>query len=244
MLLFYASLLGVLQGLTEFFPISSSGHLVIAKSLVKGFPDLGIFFLTVLHAGTLLAILFFFRKEIFKLKTNDVLLLVAGTLPAAVLGYLFAPILEGFFANLEVVGFALVITGLLNLRVDRTKGKRKVDLFDAFFVGFFQAVAIIPGVSRSGATIFAGVKRGIDKKAAAKFSFLLSVPAVAGANLFEYFRAPAEMGDNFLIYALGFFFAFVSGVFAIGKVISLLEKGAFKYFGFYCLVLGFSVLLL
>lgn len=237
-------ILGIVQGLTEFLPVSSSGHLVLVKSFFPSFVFPGVVLEVVLHLGTLFSIVYFFKKEILSMSKNMLLLLLVGSIPAGFVGIFFSSGIESLFASVEVVGYALLVTGVFNLFVDRINpSKKKVSFTDSIFVGVAQAFAIIPGISRSGSTIFWGVLRGVEKKKAAVFSFLLSIPAVMGANLVEFLSYRGEISSfNMSTLAIGFLVSFVTGIFAIKLVLSSLESKKFKYFAYYCFVLGFSVL--
>lgn len=239
----WAAILGILQGLTEFLPVSSSGHLVLAQSLIPNFSQPGVLFDTVLHAGTLLAILFYFRKRIVNLTKNDLLLLFVGTLPVAFIGFLFSSQIESIFNYTKVVGVALLFTAILNFSSDYAKVKRRKFIpKNALIIGLFQALAIIPGISRSGATIFAGVRQGMERKKAAEFSFLLSVPAVFGANLLQFVNH-AKLGSfEGLVYLAGFLTAFLSGLLAIHLAIRFLEIKRFRIFAVYAFIVGILAL--
>lgn len=237
-------LLGIIQGLTEFLPVSSSGHLVIIQSFFPGFNQPGIVMEVVLHLGTMFAVLLFFRKKILKFKTNYISLIAVGTIPAVVIGLLFNHILTSSFENIKLVGFALIMTAILNFLIDKnTENKKKLDFENTFVIGIFQALAMVPGISRSGATIFAGTKLGISKKDAAEFSFLLSIPAIIGANILQIFSSTNGVNLNPIVYILGFVSALFTGYFAIRVVMNLLKTGKFGYFGVYCLVLGVLTIL-
>lgn len=242
---FYSIVLGLIQGITEFLPVSSSGHLVIFQSILPNFSDPGIVLDVILHAGTLLAVLVFFRKKLslfFNMKF--LLLLAVASIPAGIFGFLFGDTVETMFSSVKLVGFALLLTGVINLTTDRFKSvKDKVSMSNAIIIGLFQALAVIPGVSRSGSTIFSGVFQKINRKKAAEFSFLLSVPAIIGANMLEITSHPVVFGKDSVFYLLGFISAFLSGLLAIKLVFRLLESKNFFAFGIYCILLGFSVLL-
>lgn len=242
-----AIFLGILQGLTEFLPVSSSGHLVLAQTFAKGFSQPGVLFDTVLHAGTMLAIIIYFRRQIILLTRSMVWLLVVATIPAAVAGVVFQSQFEILFSSVRVVGVALLVTGVMNWMVDKIQDKgyktQEIGIRKALLVGIFQAVAIIPGISRSGSTIFAGVAQGIKRKEAAAFSFLLSIPAVAGANLLQLWTYG---GDNTsaVTYVLGFLAALAVGYLSIKLVMKLLLQHKFKVFALYAFVLGLTTLVL
>ena len=240
----WSVVLGIIQGLTEFLPVSSSGHLAIAQHFIPGFNQPGVMYDVILHLATLLAILYFFRKKIFKLGLKYYQLLLVGTIPAAVLGFLFQSQLEKMFGNFKMVGVELVITGILNLLVDKVETRKtNISNTNSLLIGISQAVAIIPGISRSGATIFTGVKLGIDKKKVAEFSFLLSIPAILGANILEF--ATHGLSDGFanpLFYLVGFVAALISGFYSINMVFNSLAKKKFGLFGIYAIALGLIVI--
>ena len=243
--IFTSALLGVVQGLTEFLPVSSSGHLVIVQSMIPGFSQPGVLFDAVLHAGTLSAIVYYFRKEILKLKAKYLYYIVVGTIPVVIIGYLFRPLAETFFTNLRLVGAALMITGVINLLIDRA-WKKRGDLNEkkSLVVGVAQAFSIIPGISRSASTIFAGVGMGLDRKKAAQYSFLLSIPAIIGANIVQFYFYGFSGVENISYYIIGFLASFITGVFAIGLVLKLLVKKKFTYFAYYCFIVGAMIIFL
>ncbi len=250
--------LGVVQGLTEFLPVSSSGHLVIAQHFMSDFEQPGLTFDVVLHLGTLGAVLLYLRREVGLVFSGLRLgslgapgrrligLLVLGTIPLVVVALLFEDAIEASFENLSVVGVSLGITGVWLLVTSRFgSGERtfdRVEAKDALVVGLCQSAALVPGISRSGTTIGAGLARGLAHGAAARFSFLLSVPAILGGAVFNLKDAASVSGDAWLGYAVGFLTAFAIGYVAIGIVIKFLESHKFHLFGYYCLVLGGGVL--
>lgn len=239
-----SGVLGIVQGLTEFLPISSSGHLVLAQSLMPGFKQPGVLFDVLLHFGTLFAILYYFWKIILRLKINYLLLILIGTVPAALFGYFFESWLEASFSNVKWVAIELIITGVLNLLVDRFPLKKNQLTFKkSFLVGIAQAIAIIPGISRSGATIFTGVALGIDKKEVAEFSFLLSIPAILGASLLQFMKHGSAGSIDIPYYLVGLITSFIFGIISIKLVFKFLKERKFKYFGFYAIVLGIIFLI-
>jgi len=257
--LFSAALLGVVQGLTEFLPISSSAHLIIIQRLLPGFSQPGIYFDVFLHGGTLLAVLFYFRKTLLELVTLQnphlMWILVIGTIPTAVVGFLFNDLFEAMFSSLLVTGITLIITGAMNWIVDVKKfkiqnsrqrrgspkaAKFKINWLQALFIGIFQTIAIVPGISRSSATIFSAVVVGIDKKRAANYSFLLSIPAISGAIVLQSAKHGIAVAD-YTPYLIGFVFSAVVGYFSIGWLLKLLQQNKYKLFAFYCLVVGVIV---
>lgn len=239
----WSLVLGILQGFTEFLPVSSSGHLVLFQSLIPGFSQPGVLFDVCLHFGTLFAVLFFFRKKIFKLPFKYILYIFIATIPAVIIGLLVRDSISILFSSVEVVGVALLLTGLINFLTSKQRQEGKsLDYKKSIFIGLMQAFAIIPGISRSGSTIFAGTKSGLSSKDAAKFSFLVSVPAIVGANILEVYSNWGE-SINYVQYFIGFLSAFVSGIIAIKLVLKFLEEKKFKVFAFYCLALGVIILL-
>ena len=236
--------LGILQGLTEFLPVSSSGHLVIAQSLIPGFTQEGVLFDVFLHAGTVLAVFYYFRKTLLKLTSKYIFLLLIATIPAGLVGLFLNSSIEKLFSGGYLVGFALIFTAILNFFTDKAKkGSKKISVKNSILIGMAQALAIIPGISRSGSTIFAGTSLGIKRKEAAQFSFLLSVPAIIGANAVQFFKYGSGTTGNIMFYGAGFIAAFISGVIAIKFVLKFLLAGRFKLFGYYCLALGLLVII-
>jgi undecaprenyl-diphosphatase len=237
--------LGILQGLTEFLPVSSSGHLVLAQSFIPGFYQAGVTFDVILHFGTLFAVLFYFRGKLLKLGIKYLEFLVVATIPAVIIGFLFKGAIEGLFSSVKLVGVALILSGVLNLITYKADSLGKsLNFKNTFLVGVAQAAAIIPGLSRSGSTIFAAVKQGIKPKEAVEFSFLLSVPAILGANILEILGSGTGNGIFPIQYLFGFIAAFISGFFAIGVVLKFLLARKFNYFAFYCFFLGALALIL
>lgn len=240
-----AGFLGILQGLTEFLPVSSSGHLVIAQSLMPGFVQPGVLFDVMLHVGTLSAVLLYFRKTLAGLDKNYLLLLFIGSLPALVVGLLFQNFFEGLFSGTLIVGIALIITSIVNYLTDKAKKKKSdFNYLDSFLVGIAQAIAIIPGISRSGSTIFAATRLGIDRRKAAEFSFILSIPAIFGASILQLTKYFSHVNGSFTTYFIGFIFAFVTGYFAISLVIKTLLSKRFIFFAVYCGVVGLFALII
>lgn len=235
-----ALLLGFVQGLTEFLPVSSSGHLVIIQSIIPGFSQPGVLFDTLLHFGTLFAVIIYFRKKLLSyINIKFITLLVVGSIPAVLVGFLFKDQIDVLFGSVKVVGYSLLVTGVFNLLTDKFKTKGdSITNRNALVTGLAQAVAIIPGISRSGSTIFALVAQGINKKRAAEFSFLLSIPAILGANILEIYKNGFLGIGNLLSYTLGFISSFVFGLLSIIFIFKIISKGKFEYFAYYCFFLG------
>ncbi len=245
--IYWVIFLGIIQGLTDFLPVSSSGHLVLIQSLIKGFSQPGVLLDVVLHLGTSLSVVYFFRDSILFYFKKNFLLLVVAIIPALLVGYFFQSQIEGLFVNTKFVGFGLLITSFFNFLTDRTNSfKKKINVKQGLIIGLGQSLAIAPGISRSGATIFSGVLSGVEKKKAAEFSFFLSLPTVIGANLLQILTHYKEISgvESLTPYIIGFIISFWFGVFSVKIVFFTLEDKIFKFFGIYCLILGLATLLL
>ncbi len=265
MTLLQALFLGLVQGATEFIPVSSSAHLVLVPYLLnwKIDPQVAFAYDVLVHWGTLISVILYFRQDMWKylksalqgifsgrlIQNTDsrlAWLLVVGTIPAAIIGYLFADFFEQMFSRpLPATLFLFVTTFLLTWSQRQAKSARSLEsmnFWDALIIGSAQAVAIFPGISRSGATISAGLFRGIDKVAAARFSFLLSVPIIFGAGflpLKELLRMHL-LQQNLPALAMGFFSAFFSGYLCIDFLLKFLQKRKLYVFAGYCVL--FAVL--
>ncbi len=243
-------LLAVVQGITEFLPISSSGHLVVVSELL-GAGQASAEVNVVLHAGTLLSILVFFRRRILRLLAEDrrvIWLLILGTLPAAVLGLTVRAGYREVLENPLLAGFMLVATGLMLLMT--VKLKEGVGLYSdapprtGLVIGLFQALALLPGMSRSGATIFGGLLMGLGRQSAATFSFLLAIPAIGGASMLEIADLVVHGNGSASVEALvlGCLVSFGVGLVALGWLFRSIESGKLHYFAYWCLPLGVAVI--
>lgn len=259
-----AIVLGIVQGLTEFLPISSSGHLRIVPALF-GWEDPGTAFTAVVQLGTVAAVLLYFRADLWRIgrtwlaslrdrelrRTLDARMgwyILIGTVPICVFGLLFDDRIENDVRSLYVVGGLLVAFSFVMLAADRFSRRERdiesIGLRDGIVVGFAQALALIPGVSRSGATISAGLVLGLDRPAAARFSFLLSVPAVVLSGLYQLRDIGEPGGASFGITALAVLLAFVSGYAAIAFLLRYLARHGLGIFVGYRLVVGVLVIAL
>ena len=245
--IFQAAFLGLLQGLTEFFPVSSSGHLVIGQKLLR-LEQPPVLFDILVHLGTLLALIVYFRNKLFKFYKNfeNLKLIFIGSLPAALIGFFLNDYLESFFDSLAIVGFALFITaGLLfsTFFISRSvKNLNQLNWRASLRIGFFQALALFPGISRSGSTIVAGLWQKLDRKAAFDFSFYLGMPAMVGAVLMQVSKFSQNNGQ--LGYGLiGMVTAALFGFLTLNLLEKAVVRGKLIYFGFYCLFLGLAILL-
>lgn len=240
-----AIILGTIQGITEFLPISSSGHLVVAQNFMPGFKQPGILFDVVIHMGTLFAVIYFFRQKILSITKNDIIFLVIGTVPAVLAGFLLQDFFEeSFKADNFSIGLQFIITALMCFWVDNAKlNDKMLTVKKSLLIGIAQAVSILPAISRSGATIFASRILGIEKSRAAEFSFLLSIPAIFGASILQL-KSHAEFVpvSDIPVYVTGFLMAMIVGYFSIGFTIKTLLNSKFKWFGFYTLVLGLAII--
>ena len=254
MTLFEAVLLGVIQGLTEFLPVSSSGHLELMKFFFEGQLNSkeSLEFTVVLHFATALSTIVVFRKEVvailkglFQFKWNEEtkfsLKILISMIPAVVLGLMFEHQLSSLFTGQTVlVGFMLIVTALLLLLADKAKNTGvKTSYFNAIVIGVSQAIAVLPGISRSGATISTSVLLGIDKKRAAQFSFLMVVPLIIGKIGQDVSSGNISLDScNLKFLFVGFIAAFITGLFACKWMIILVKKSQLWYFSAYCFLMG------
>lgn len=250
---FEAFVLGIIQGLTEFLPISSTGHLYLGRHLF-GLDEAGLFLDTMLHVGTLLAVLVVYKQELLQVLKNPFgklsMLLIIGTIPAVLVGLLFSDLFESISKTGVTIGWEFLLTGFILWMADRYKnGAKNMDNItykDALFIGSFQAAAIFPAVSRSGLTIAAGLFRKLDRETAAYFSFLLSIPAIAGGIVLQF----KEMvtGQTEAISYTSLFIATLSsalfGYMAVVWMINFLKRKSLKIFAVYVWILGLLVLFL
>ncbi|TRZ77342.1 undecaprenyl-diphosphatase UppP [bacterium] len=260
---FQSIFLGAVQGITEFLPISSSAHLVLVRWIFN-WQDPGIAFDVVLHFGTLIGVVWFFFpkwidmfKSVFSRKSDNEIkfnrklfwMIVVATIPAGLVGFLFNDVIEGSLRSPMVVGWTMIIFGILlwlgdkyrikNIEL-RIKNTTNIGWWRSMAVGFLQALALIPGVSRSGITMTAGLFSGLDRKTAAEFSFLLAVPIIFGAGLKEI---PTLIGSGGLTVSLilGFLSAAIFGFLAVRFLIKHLERGSYKPFAWYRVIIGILI---
>jgi undecaprenyl-diphosphatase len=249
-----AVILGVIQGLTEFLPVSSSGHLELGKAILgdNSVPEESLLFTVVLHFATALATVVVFRKDIlallkglFSFKWNEetqfASKIVASMIPAVIVGLFFEEQLESLFnGNIILVGFMLIITGLLLLLAGRAKHTGKdITWKDAVIIGVSQAIAMLPGISRSGATISTSVLLGNDRAKAARFSFLMVVPLIFGKIAKDLLSGDISLENTSSVpLIMGFIAAFVTGLIACTWMISLVRNAKLHYFSYYCFTVG------
>lgn len=262
-----AIIIGIVQGLTEFLPISSSAHLVFMHEITGIAPSLA--FDTMLHIGTLLAVVIYFRNDIvhmFKSFFSSMLdmprgqfskgiqedqykklawFVIIGTIPAGLAGVLFNDFFESLFSNIFAVGFFLIVTGFLlwgSERVSRRiivkKSLKQMNVKNTLIIGIAQAAAIAPGISRSGATISAGLFLGLERELAARFSFLLSIPAILGAALVQTKDISSVLDISTMAVVAGFLAAAISGYLAIKVLLKLIKERNLLIFAYYCWIVG------
>ncbi|HOY85231.1 MAG: undecaprenyl-diphosphate phosphatase [Candidatus Cloacimonetes bacterium] len=257
---FSAVLLGILQGLTEFLPVSSSGHLVLAQHFFGIESGGDALFEVFLHLGTLLAVLAFFRRRVWVLlvslfswkrtlrheahrrNRNVILYLFCATLATGLIYLLFGDLFESLYAKPLVVAFMLLVTGIIVFVSDHLRSgdipASNMGVPRAVFIGLIQGIAIIPGISRSGSTIAGSLLAGLKRRDAAEFSFLLSIPAILAAN-FVNFGLFKQLGwPEFGIYLGGFVAAFAVAYLVIGGLLELISRARLRYFAYYCWALG------
>ncbi len=257
MSLLEAIIIGIVQGLTEFLPVSSSGHIELSKAIFGVELTEGLLFTVVLHAATALSTVVVFRKDILSLfkgllsfkwneETRYCWMIVLSMIPAALVGiFLEDQINDLFNENVLLVGLMLLVTGVVLLASDRASNTEKGSINNkrATILGFVQAIAILPGISRSGSTIATGVLMGMDRSKAARFSFIMVLPLIAGAalkKLLEFISLPASEAATIPVVNMsaGFIAAFIAGLFAIRWMIKLVENSQLKWFAYYCFAVG------
>ena len=251
-------ILGLVQGLTEFLPVSSSGHLVIFRELLGAEAPSDLVFEITVHVATALATIVVFRKQIldllqglFKFKYNQqtdfIAKLVVSMIPVAIVGFFFKDKVEELFSSLLVVGCALMVTALLLFLSDRAKARKdgkEITFGQALVMGLGQAVAVIPGLSRSGTTISAGLLSGASRNKVAEFSFLMVLVPILGEAFLDLVGGDlAASSISIAPLLLGFVAAFFSGLFACKAMIALVKKAGLKWFALYCAIVGLIVII-
>jgi len=270
MTIYKAIILGIIQGLTEFLPVSSSGHLAFTQALL-GVPEDKVFFLIVmLHIGTLFSVFFVYYKDIcliikeFIIMTYEFFLgkgfslnnehrklgvmIIVATIPTGLMGIFLGDIFESFYTSQLIIGVSLLITGCLLWVAEKahkgTRAAKDMRWFDAVLVGIFQGFAITPGISRSGATIVGSLLRGFNKELATKFSFLISIPAILGATVLEA-KSIFTSGIGNLTYGIliaGILSSFLAGIIAIRSLVNFIKKEKLYYFSYYTWTIGFVII--
>ncbi len=256
----YAIILAVIEGITEYLPVSSTGHMIIASSFMKiAGDDFTKLFTIIIQLGAILAVVVFYWKRFFQSLDFYFKLLVAF-IPAVILGLLFNDLIDSLLESPITVAITLILGGIILLKVDDWFQQNEIDdkneptkhtkisYTTALKIGFFQCLAMVPGTSRSGATIVGGMSQKLNRKTAAEFSFFLAVPTMLGATVkktYDYYKAGFELNSdqiNFLI--IGNIIAFIVALIAIKSFIDYLSKKGFKIFGYYRIILGISLLII
>ncbi len=249
-----ALLLGIIQGLTEFLPVSSSGHLELGKAILgdTSVPEESLMFTVVVHFATALSTIVVFRKDIWEIirgllsfkwneETQFSAKIILSMIPAVIVGLFFEEQLEALFGgNILLVGCMLILTAVLLWMADKAKDtQKKVSFSNAFIIGISQAIAMIPGISRSGATISTSVLLGNDKSKAARFSFLMVIPLILGKIAKDILGGDLTTGGgNVSVLIIGFLAAFIAGLVACTWMIKLVKKSKLSWFAIYCLIVG------
>lgn len=242
-----ALFLGVIQGLTEFLPVSSSGHLIFIPKLF-GWADQGVAFDTVIHLGTLAAVIIYFGKKLIDRKF--VWLILLSAVPAGIIGFFWGEWIENIFRSALVVGVNMIFWGVVLWVADQFSKKqeskktiKQTSWRSSLFIGCAQAIALIPGISRSGITMTAGLFSKLDKKSAAEFSFLMSVPIIFLAGLSGVVDFVKQgLAENFLSLIIGFIASSVSGFIAIWGLMKIIQKWSYAPFVVYRIIIGFLIL--
>lgn len=249
-----AALLGILQGLTEFLPVSSTAHLLLGADVI-GYDDPGGAFTVMIQLGSILAVMWLYRQRIFDVVTGlpakpearrFALMLFLAFLPAVLIGFFAADYVKMvLYESLVVIAWALLIGGVLMLALERFAPKPVVTdaantpIWRAVAVGFMQCIAMIPGVSRSGATIYGGLLLGLDRRAAAEFSFFLAMPTMIAAFIYDFIKIKDHIGaDRIAEIAVGFFFAFISAAIVVKPFLEYVTRVGFAPFAWYRIALG------
>ena len=246
--------LGIVEGLTEFLPISSTGHLIVCADIIKFNNEFASLFEIVIQLGAILAVVWLYREKIINLiktafndkKSSDFLInILIAFIPASVVGFFFHGIIKSYLFNPITVAFALIIGGFIILYIENKEIKQTTkEAFDiskksALIVGLAQILSLIPGVSRAGATIMGGVCSGLSRKAAAEFSFFLAIPIMFAASFYDLYKSSAVLNfDAFIIILIGFVSAFISAVIVIKWFIKYISLNNFKIFGWYRILFG------
>ena len=253
----YSIILGIVQGIAEFLPISSSGHLVIVGALLERYSNLSIqaenaTMNVALHFGSLMSIVVVYWKDIFELRRNFrlILMIVLATLPVGLVGVLLKDQVESLFNEPFYAGCALMATAAMLLIAKkfqrREHSKEEVTAPTAFLVGMFQAIAIIPGISRSGSTIAGGLLCGLNRPDAARFSFLIALPAIGGATVLQlkdFVTGEEKVEPQLLPILVGTLVSFVVGIFCLRWLIRLVVADRLHFFAIYCVVAGLSTII-
>lgn len=252
---FEVFILSLIEGLTEFLPISSTGHLIIASKFLGIEGDFVTQFNIIIQFGAILAVLALYWKKFFPINLYFYKKVVVGFLPTAIIGLLVKNHIDTLLQSITVVAWALLLGGIVLITLDRKIQREKehhhllhindLPLRTCAYIGLFQCLAFIPGVSRSAATILGGIMLGMDKRHATEFSFFLAVPTLAGATLLKTLKIyPTIQHDQIITLSLGLALSFAFAILAIRGFVALVSRGVFKWFGWYRIAIGAWILLM
>lgn len=258
--IFKAAFLGVIEGLTEFIPVSSTAHLLISSHLINFNSIQNNLFEIVIQFGAIMAIVMIYRKKIFDVMVNFrqksqqhfIINVLLAFLPAAIIGGIFHSLIKGLFFNNITIAIALILGGILIILIERKKGQgskvsgevENIKPLTAFYIGLFQCVAMIPGVSRSGATIIGGILLGLNRKTATEFSFFLAIPTIAAASFYDLYKNIDTLTfANLELILVGLFASFISALLVIKWFINFVSKNNFTPFGIYRIIIGLVIIL-
>lgn len=251
----YAIILAIIEGLTEYLPVSSTGHMIIASSFMKiANDDFTKLFTIVIQLGAIMAVVVLYFKRFFQ-SIDFYLKLFVAFIPAVILGLLFNDLIDSLLESPLVVAIMLIIGGIILIKVDdwfpnasKDSKNENISYATAFKIGLFQCLAMIPGTSRSGSTIVGGLTQGLSRKTAAEFSFFLAVPTMFGATakkLYDYYKAGFQLNHEQINYLIiGNIVAFIVAMLAIKSFINYLNKNGFKIFGYYRILIGIVILII
>jgi undecaprenyl-diphosphatase len=253
-----SAILGIVEGLTEFLPVSSTAHLLITSHLLDFSSIKNDLFEIIIQLGAILAVCLLYRQKIFVVLLNFkqkneqkfLLNLILSFLPAAIIGGLFHDLIKKIFFSDFVIAIALIVGGIVMIAIDRKPRESRVESLDnitpknAFLIGLFQCLAMIPGVSRSGATIIGGMLLGLNRKIAAEFSFFLAIPTIGAASCYDLYKNAAQLSSpNILLIFVGLLTSFLSAILVIKWFVSFVSKHNFVPFGYYRIAAGALILL-
>ncbi len=252
--LIQAIIIAIVEGLTEFLPVSSTGHMIITTSIMGISSDeFTKLFTIAIQFGTILSVLFLYWKKFFQ-SVNFYLKLFVGFIPSAVFGLLLSDFIDSLLENVLVVAIMLLIGGIIFILIDswmkksETKEDEELSFSKVLKIGFFQCIAMIPGVSRSAATIIGGISQGLSKRQAAEFSFFLAVPTMFAATakkMFDFYQDGISItNDQWLLLGVGNLVGFIVAIIAIKSFINFITKNGFKLFGWYRIIVGATIIIL
>ncbi len=252
--LIQAIIIAIVEGLTEFLPVSSTGHMIITTSIMGISSDeFTKLFTIAIQFGTILSVLFLYWKKFFQ-SVNCYLKLFVGFIPSAVFGLLLSDFIDSLLENVLVVAIMLLIGGIIFILIDswmkksETKEDEELSFSKVLKIGFFQCIAMIPGVSRSAATIIGGISQGLSKRQAAEFSFFLAVPTMFAATakkMFDFYQDGITItNDQWLLLGVGNLVGFIVAIIAIKSFINFITKNGFKLFGWYRIIVGATIIIL